>query len=131
MKTLREIARTCSLFQFQSARPHRFKFAKRDEKQFNHSIYIDIISLDRKPVLHIVDETTRYQAEKFLTSVSSSSIWREIRLALIDTYLEPPNVIVTDASNALTSDAFRTNAILFHIETKAVPVEAANTMSIV
>lgn len=131
LRHLKQIARECNLCQFQTARPHRFKFTIRDDKQFNQSIYVDIMTLERKPVLHIVDEATRYQAARWLPSVSSASIWRALRLAWIDTYLGPPNVIGTDASNALTLDAFRIDANLFHVDTKDVPVEAANTMNVV
>lgn len=87
LRELQKIARMCNLCQFETAGPRRFKFTLREDKDFNHSIYVDIMSLDKAPVLHIVDESTRYQAARWLQSVSTESIWRAVRLAWIDTYL--------------------------------------------
>lgn len=130
-QALKDISQTCELCQFESLRQKRFNFTLRDDKDFNHSIYVDIMTLEKKPVLHIVDEASRYQATKWLPTVSSAAIWRSLRLAWIDAFLGPPDLIVTDAANALTSEAFRSNASFFQINTKAVPVEAAQTMSVV
>lgn len=84
-----------------------------------------------KPVQQIVDEATLYHAARWFPSVSTAKIWNSIRLAWIDCYLRPSDLIATDASNALTSNAFRNNTGFLQIQTKAVSVEAANTMSIV
>jgi hypothetical protein len=44
--------------------PGRFRFNLQNDTQFNYSIIVDIIYINRKPVLHIVDEATRFQAAK-------------------------------------------------------------------
>ena len=87
--------------------------------------------MDKQPVLHVVHESTRFQAARWLKTVSSQAIWRALRLCWIDTYIGPLEQIVTDAADSLTSNSFRTEAGLFRITTKAVPVEAAHYMSIV
>lgn len=45
---LHKMARTCSSCQLKTPRPHRFKFSFPDEKQFNHSIFVDITTLEKK-----------------------------------------------------------------------------------
>lgn len=42
--------------------PSRFKFTLKDDYEFNACIIIDIMYLDGKPVLHVVDEATSCQA---------------------------------------------------------------------
>lgn len=88
------------------------------------------MTLDKKPVLHIVDEATRYQAPRRFPSVSTAELQNSFCLAWIDCYLGPPDANTTDASNALTSNTFRNNTGLLQTQTKAVLEEASNTMSI-
>ena len=53
-------------YQKHSRSPGRFKFNLRDDVNFNYSIIVDIFYLSGKPVLHVVDEGTRYQAGQWL-----------------------------------------------------------------
>lgn len=61
-KMLEQIGRTCSSCQKYAQQPKRFIFELRDEKYFNQNIFVDKFTLERKPVLHVVDESTRYHA---------------------------------------------------------------------
>eukprot|EP00171_Calliarthron_tuberculosum_P004960 IDg4960t1 len=105
---LQNIAKRCQACQIYSYKPRRFKFTLRDDRDFNHTIYIDIFYIDGKPILHVVDEATRYQAARWLESASAESVWASLRLCWIDVYLE-----------------------YLHIRTKTIPVEAAQSLSIV
>ncbi|KAI0990859.1 hypothetical protein K3495_g17328, partial [Podosphaera aphanis] len=109
----------------------RFKFTLRDDVDFNHSIYIDIMYIDGSPVLHVVDEATRFQAAKWLRNMTSQHVWNMLRLCWIDVYLGPPDIITHDAGTNFTSEEFRQNAKSLAIETNEIPVESANSMSIV
>ena len=42
--------------------------------QFNERLLIDIMYLDSKPVIHIVDEGARFSAARFLGNVSTVSL---------------------------------------------------------
>lgn len=61
-KTLDKIERLCAACQGYAQRPRRFKFTLRDDVEFNHNIYVDIFYIEGKPVLHVVEEGTRFQA---------------------------------------------------------------------
>jgi len=61
---LLKIAKYCKACQIYSYKPRRFKFTLCDDVDFNHSIYIDIFYVDGDPILHVVDEATRYQAAR-------------------------------------------------------------------
>lgn len=112
-------------------RPRRFKLILRDNVEFNQNIYVDIFYIDGKPVLHVVDEGTRSQAARWLPNVSSECLWKALRQCWIDAYLGPLDVIVHDAGKNFMVSAFAGNADMLYIATEPVPVEAANSMSIV
>ncbi len=46
------------------------------DTRFNERVLIDVICLDGKPVLHIVDEGIRFSAARFVPDVSTKTIWR-------------------------------------------------------
>ena len=50
--------------------PSRFKFTLKDDYEFNYTVIIDVIYLDSKPVLQVVDSSTLFQAAKFLKDMS-------------------------------------------------------------
>ncbi len=66
-----------------------------------------------------------------MDKVSAPALWTALLLCWIDVYLGPPDVILHDAANAFLAKEFQGSAEILHIETKCVPVEAAQSMSIV
>jgi hypothetical protein len=50
-----EIKKFCHYCQMNRQAPQRFKFTLTDDQEFNYKIIIDIMYLDSKPVLHIID----------------------------------------------------------------------------
>lgn len=58
-------------------------------------------SLDKSPMLHTVHNFTRYPAANWLQSVRNEFIWRAVRLACIDIYLDFPDPIVTNTAQQL------------------------------
>ena len=65
-KALHQLNKFCIHCQKYSKSPSRFKFIlyNNQDLDFNHSIYIDIIYIDRQPVLHIIDEAICFQAAR-------------------------------------------------------------------
>jgi hypothetical protein len=51
--------------------PGRFKFTLKDDHKFNYSIIIDVIYLDGKPVLQVVDSAIAFKAARFLKDMSA------------------------------------------------------------
>jgi hypothetical protein len=51
----------------------RFKFTLKDDREFNWCIVIDVMYLDSKPVLYVIDEVTAFQAAKFLKDISAKT----------------------------------------------------------
>jgi hypothetical protein len=108
--------------------PGRFKFTLKDDMDFNYEVVIDIMYIGSKPVLHVVDTATAFQAARFLKDISTKTVWDALRLCWIDVYLGPPDVIAHDAGKQLASTEFRQNARAMAIEVKEVPVEAHNSI---
>lgn len=124
-KALHRLTRVCEHCQKHGKSPGRFKFTLRDDNiDFNHSIYIDIMYIEGQPVLHIIDEATRYQAARWMKDISAKHTWDLLRLCWIDTYVGPPEYVVHDAGKNFISREFRQNAKGMAISTKSVPVEA-------
>ena len=49
----------------------RFKFTLKDDYEFNYSVVVDILYLERKPVLQVVDSATSFSAARFLKDMST------------------------------------------------------------
>jgi hypothetical protein len=47
----------------------RFKFTLKDNYEFNYSVIIDVIYLNGKPVLQVIDSTTVFGAARFLKDI--------------------------------------------------------------
>lgn len=68
---LNEITKFYYHCQMHGTTPRRFKFALKDDREFNYEIFIDIIYLNKKPMLHIVDSSTAFHGARFLASLSA------------------------------------------------------------
>jgi hypothetical protein len=49
--------------------PSRFKFSFKDDYEFNYSIIINVIYLDGKLVLYVIDIFMSFQAASFLKDI--------------------------------------------------------------
>ncbi|KAI0991809.1 hypothetical protein K3495_g16378, partial [Podosphaera aphanis] len=84
--------------------------------------------LDGKPALQVVDASTSFGAARFLTDMSSSTVWDTLRCCWIDTYQGPPDQIIHDAGSNFASKEFRQLSRTMAISTKEVPVESHNSI---
>jgi len=108
-----------------------FKFTLRDDRDFNHTVFVDVLAIDGKNVLQVIDEATASQAARFLTNMSAGCTWNTLKECWIDFYLGPPAYVVHDAGTNFASKEFRDNARVMNVEPKEVPVEAHNSIGLV
>ena len=67
--------------------------------RFNARAYIEIIYLHGKPALNIVDKATRFSAARFLTRVSTDSVWEALIMCWSSVYTgRPQNIMVDEGS---------------------------------
>lgn len=127
-KALEHLTRYCHSCQMNGRSPGRFRFTIKDDCEFNYMVIVDVMYLDGKPVLHVVDEATAFNAARFLPEISAKATWDALRLCWIDTYQGPPDFIVTDAGRNFASEEFRNNAKTMDVQVKEVPTEAHNSV---
>ncbi|KAI0993782.1 hypothetical protein K3495_g14403 [Podosphaera aphanis] len=107
-----------------SPAPRRFKFTLKDDREFNHEIFVDVLYIIERHVLHVIDSATSFQGARFLKSLSSKDTWETLRMLWIDTYQGPPDIITNDAGTNFASSEFRNEAKILGITCKQVPTEA-------
>jgi hypothetical protein len=61
---LKKLINCCTFCQKHEKSFERFKFILKDDVNFNYSIIINIMYIDNHFILHVVDETTRFQVVK-------------------------------------------------------------------
>ena len=71
--------------------------------RFNELILLDIIYIEGKLILHIVDVGTRLSAARFLPDISRKTIWKTIFECWAMIYTGLPNRILTDQGSAFSS----------------------------
>ena len=72
---LKEIVASCEPCQRIKNVPLRFRISMgHANARFNAQAYIDIMYLDRRPVLHILDEANRFSAANFLPKISTDAV---------------------------------------------------------
>ena len=74
-RILEHTTKFCSFCQQHRRSPGRFKFTLKNNIQFNHTLIVNIMYIGNSPVLHVVDETTSFQAARWLQDISASHIW--------------------------------------------------------
>ncbi len=87
--------------------------------------------IDYNLILHVVDETTRFQAARWLQNISVKHTWKMLRLCWIDVYLSSSDHILHDADKNFVSREFRQFVISMTIIIKSVSIEAHWSIDIV
>uniref|UniRef100_A0A8H7KFH4 Integrase catalytic domain-containing protein n=1 Tax=Bionectria ochroleuca TaxID=29856 RepID=A0A8H7KFH4_BIOOC len=118
------INRVCHHCQIKGKAPQRFKFVLKDDVDFNYEIVVDIMYLDGKPVLHVIDASTSFQAATFLDDLTAANTWLALKKCWLDTYLGPPDVISFDAGTNFAAAEFKGEARLMGITCHQIPIEA-------
>ena len=131
LEAIEHLTRYCRYCQKHGKSPGRFRFTLRDDVSFNYNIVVDVLYIENRPTLHIVDEATRFQAGRFLKDISAKHTWETLRTCWIDTYLGPPDLITHDAGKNFASKEFKQYAGNMSISVKPIPVEAHNSIGMV
>lgn len=77
LKLLQEISAACVACAPHTASSFRFRTTiLPDETIFNRKLTIDLIYLNKKPVLHILDAAKKFQNANFIRSESREDIWK-------------------------------------------------------
>ena len=137
-RVLKEIYKSCNTCQILGSQPTRFKttLPTIQDVKFGEEISMDLMFIEGKAILHIVDTATRFSSAIFLDSQgnnygqSVNGVWLAFLEAWCTLYTEFPNRIRTDAGSVFTSPRWREMAESVGIELRISGVEAHNSLGI-
>lgn len=92
---------------------------------------MDIMYIEQSPVIHKVDEATRFSAARFLHNVYTMAIWDSILRCWATNYSGTPNRILVDQGSALIkSELFVSLATRSHVDVQSTGTEAHSSLGI-
>ena len=129
-EAISQLTKACITCATNAAKPRRFKLTiGTEDLRFNHIVAADIMFLNHKPVLHVVDEATHYQSAAFLHKQKSNDVWKCFLRCWSRIYLGPPDFLdVNQGSNFISKD-FLNNADAEGISVLPVPIESPHSIS--
>ncbi len=128
-KLLAEISDACSTCQHFARPPERFKVSIPEENiVFNHELALDLMWLDRKALLHVVDTQTHYMSAAFLKGQTVEDVWEAFLFCWVTLYTGFPLRIRTDQGSAFTSLRWTRRCEAVGTEVRHSGVESHNSM---
>lgn len=132
LKQLQEVSSTCDLCQRLSKEPSRFRVALPPEDIiFNRTVLLDIMYLDGKPLLHVVDKDTLFSAAAFLSSgESTEDVWRAYVRCWVTPYIGYSDFMHTDQGPQLASEEWKALQQSVGIKRLESGVESHNSLGV-
>lgn len=130
LEILKDISRRCDPCQRIKPAPTRFRVSFGSEHvRFNERILMDVMYLGNSPVLHIVDDGTKFSAARFLPDMSTQTIWETLMQCWASIYTGLPNRILVDqGSNMGKSEPFISLAARANVEVQFTGTEAHSSL---
>jgi hypothetical protein len=115
---------------------NRFNFTLKDDLEFNFNVIVDIFYLEiktdvNKSILHVVNETTRFQVERLLKDITARHVWNQLRICWIDTYLESFDLIISDASKQFIVRKFKQYAFNMSVRINTISIETHHSIDMI
>jgi hypothetical protein len=134
-RAIKQLNKYCHHCQVHEKSSSRFSFSIRDaDVEFILNILMNILYIETKIedetkfVLHIVNEATRFQIERWLKNVSARHVWNQLRICWIDSYLRSSDVITSDVDKQFISREFKHYADNMSITVKIVLIETHHSI---
>jgi hypothetical protein len=78
-----------------------------------------------------MNETIRYQIDRWLKNLTAQHVWNQLRVCLIDTYLESLNLITSDANKQFIVREFKQYAANMNVKINIVFFEAHHSIEMI
>ena len=124
---LKEIYDSCHICQTYSTKPLTFQARCPDEIIFNKEVRIDLMFLQGKPVIHVVDTGTNVSAARFLPSQSTDAISNTFMYCWVTIYTGYPPSMLTDQGSAFRSEAWKAYCKRAQISRRHTGTESHNS----
>ncbi|EKD14183.1 polyprotein [Drepanopeziza brunnea f. sp. 'multigermtubi' MB_m1] len=128
---LYNIQKFCHHCQVFGRSPGRFSIKLKDDTDFNDTVYVDVMHLDGKNVLHVVCDSTNFQAATFFKSMSAQHLLEGFSRCWVNTYVGPLTNVVHDPGTNFNSVTFRGYLKGIGSTLKQMPVEAYHSVGLV
>ena len=131
LQALQYLIKYCEQCQKHGRSPGRFTFTLKEDLDFNYNVIEDIMYIEGKPVLQLVDKALRFQAGRWLKNISAEHVWYQLRLSWINKYLGPPDLVTANAGKQFMAKELKQHAANTGINVKNAPVETHHSISMV
>ena len=130
LRDLGRIERTCDLCQRLSPAPHHsFRVSLPNEDVvFNRTVCMDIMFLEGKLVLHVVDKDTKFSTAAFLRSGTADETWDRLMRIWVSVYIGFPDTIASDQGTQFQSQRWRSLLLMAGIKHKSSGVQSHNAI---
>ena len=71
IRVLCHLIKYCDQCQKHDRALDRFSFIIKDDANFNFNVIVNILYITSKPVLHVIDEATRFQTSRWLKDINA------------------------------------------------------------
>jgi signal transduction histidine kinase len=78
-----------------------------------------------------MNETTRFQVEKWLKDIIVRHVWNQLRICWIDIYLESLDLIFSNASKQFIARKFKQYAFKMNIKINTVSIETHHSIDMI
>jgi hypothetical protein len=126
----------CHHCQVHEKSSNRFNFTLKDDLEFNFNVIVNIFYLKiktdvNKSILHVMNETTRFQIERWLKDIIARHVWNQLRICWIDIYLESLNLIILNASKQFIAREFKQYAFNMSIRVNTISIETHHSIDMI
>ena len=127
---LKDIAARCESFQRNCNAPRRFRVKLgQEDVRFNAEAYLDIMYLDGRPFLRIVNFGTLFSAARFLTKVNTESIWEAIIMCWSSVYSSLPHCVRVDEGSQ-SRKIFAELSVIHQVQVKKSGVQSHHGLGV-
>jgi hypothetical protein len=123
----------CQLYEKSS---NRFNFTLKDDIEFNFNIIVYIFYIEvkleiNKSILHLLNEATRFQADKWLKDITTWHVWDQLRFCWIDIYFKSFDLITSNANKQFIVREFKQYATNMKIRINIVLVKTHHSINMI
>jgi hypothetical protein len=124
---LDETSHTCHACQVYASKPISFQIRNVDDIVFNQEIRLDLMYIDGRPVLHVVDTGTTFGAATFLEE-KFGSVWNALLRCWSTMYVGFPMSMHTDQGSIFLSREWKSNCAALGIRLRHTGTESHDSL---
>jgi hypothetical protein len=115
---------------------NRFSFTLKNDFEFNFNVIVNILYLEikfdvNKSILHLINKTTRFQADTWLKNIIARHVWNQLRVYSINTYFESFDLITSNANKQTIAREFKQYAVNMNIKINIVFIEIYHSIEMI